>query len=99
MRTKIVALEKIPGLSLSQPGPEEEASPSKARAQARLLQTAIAQELTPRQRQCVELYYFRQLTMEETGRQLGIGKATVCRHLQKSRDRLARALSYANLTP
>lgn len=66
-------------------------------AALRLLRLAVRQELTPRQRQCVELYYFRGMTMEETGKALGIGKATVCRHLQKSKKRLGRALSYGGL--
>ena len=49
--------------------------------------------------ECVTLYYFQRLTMEEVGRQLGIGKATVCRHLQKSKKRLARVLAYVNWKP
>ena len=55
-------------------------------------------EAALRQRQCVELYFFQGMTMEEAGKALGIGKATVCRHLQKSKKRLGRALSYSKRT-
>lgn len=94
MRTRKIGLDQVPGLWLTQPGSEETGS-RLPRAQARLLHLAMEQELTPRQRQCVEMYFFNRLTMEEIGRQLGIGKATVCRHLQKSKRRLGRALGYA----
>ena len=94
MRTKILSLEQMQrtlGLGAA-PGPEGRQAREKA---ARLLHTAIRQELTPRQQECVQLYFFQRLTMEEIGRQLGIGKATVCRHLQKSKRRLGQVLSYA----
>ncbi len=94
MRTRKVALDKIPALMLAQPGPGEEEARS-PRVQPQLLRLAMEQELTPRQRECVELYFFRRLTMEEVGQELGIGKATVCRHLQKSKERLGKALRYA----
>ena len=77
------------GLPQDSPPPE---------AALRLLRLAVRQELTPRQRQCVELYFFQGMTMEEAGKALGIGKATVCRHLQKSKKRQGRALSYSKRT-
>lgn len=98
MRTRQIALDQVPGSLLAQPGPFEEENCS-CKPSAQLIRLAMEQELTPRQRQCVELYYFDRLTMEEIGRELGIGKATVCRHLQKSKKRLGRALGYAALKP
>ena len=99
MRAKRVALEQVSGLSLIQPGPGEGGTSPLAKVPKKLLQMAVAQELTPRQQECVTLYYFQRLTMEEIGRQLGIGKATVCRHLQNSKKRLARVLAYVNWKP
>ncbi len=61
------------------------------------LRLAIERELTARQRECVELYYYQGLTMEEVGKRLGIGKATVCRHLQKSQARLQRVAAYMQI--
>lgn len=96
MRTRKLSLEQMQRtLELdSVPGQDNRRALERA---SRLLKTAMEQELTPRQRECVQLYFFQQLTMEEVGRQLGIGKATVCRHLQKSKRRLGRVLSYAGV--
>ena len=55
---------------------------------------AMRRELTPRQRACVELYYFQGLTEERAAQELGVSKPTVCRHLQKARGRLEKALRY-----
>lgn len=78
-------------------GEEKEAGRKSTQWATEGLRVAIERELTPRQRECVELYYFQGLTMEAIGRQLGIGKATVCRHLQKGEARLQRALAYMQL--
>lgn len=61
----------------------------------RLVHRAMSSELTPRQRQCVELYYFGGMRQAQIARQLGIGKSSVCRHLQKGRVRLERVLRWA----
>lgn len=63
----------------------------------KLLRLAIERELTPRQRECVRLYFYDRLTEEEIGRSLGIGKSTVCRHLQKAKARLYSAMRYTEL--
>lgn len=95
MRTTFVPLDWIPGNQLMAPNP----SARRLAVPLPLLKRAIDQELTPRQRECVQLYFFRNLTMEQVGEELGIGKATVCRHLQKAKGRLSRALGYAALKP
>lgn len=97
MRTHKLSLEQMQRTFElgAAPGQDNRRALEKA---TRLLQTAMEQELTPRQRECVQLYYFQQLTMEEVGRQLGIGKATVCRHLQKSKRRLGHALTYSQIS-
>ena len=58
---------------------------------------AMGRELTSRQRQCVELCVLRGTTQQQAGRLLGVNKATVCRHLQKSQRRPAQAALYAPL--
>lgn len=60
-----------------------------------VLRTAIERELTGRQRECVRLYFFHGLTQEETAQALGISKPTVCRHLQRAKKRLGKAVYYA----
>ncbi|MBQ2668943.1 MAG: sigma-70 family RNA polymerase sigma factor [Clostridia bacterium] len=64
----------------------------------RILHIAIEKELTPRQRDCLLLYYRDQLTMQAIARELGLTKGTVCKHIQKATDRLKRAAKYARLS-
>lgn len=96
METKRIPWEKAQFFLTEGGGLPQDSPPPEAAL--RLLRLAVRQELTPRQRQCVDLYFFQGMTMEEAGKALGIGKATVCRHLQKSKKRLGRALSYSKRT-
>lgn len=58
---------------------------------------AIRAELTPRQKQMVELYYKRQLTMAMIAVQLGVNVSTVSRTLARGRRRLHRSLRFADI--
>ena len=60
----------------------------------RNLRKAREQELTPRQRQVLELYYDRNWTMEAIGRHLGVNRSTVSRTLARAKNRLYRCLRY-----
>ncbi|MEY8387851.1 sigma-70 family RNA polymerase sigma factor [Oscillospiraceae bacterium 38-13] len=61
----------------------------------RNLRRAREQELTPRQRQMMELYFEQGLTMPQIAARLGITTSTVSRTLRRARDRLRRCLRYA----
>lgn len=61
----------------------------------RVLAAAMKWDLTQRQRECVELYFFHRLTMNEIAQQLEVEPSTVCRHLKKAKLRLKRAFAYA----
>ena len=63
----------------------------------RKLRTACRQELTPRQREIVELYFFGggKTTMTRVARQLGIDRSTVSRTLKRAMRRLRNHLRYA----
>ena len=66
--------------------------------QARLLRNlhrAMEQELTPRQRQIVELYYEEGLPVTRIGALLDVTPSTVSRTLQRAKDRLRRYLEYS----
>ena len=66
--------------------------------QARLLRNlrrATEQELTPRQRQIVELYYEEGLPVTRIGDLLGVTPSTVSRTLRRAKDRLRRYLEYS----
>lgn len=59
------------------------------------LKVALRQELTDRQRECIEMYFMQRLTMEQIGRQLGIGKSTVYKHIETGKAHIRRVLAYA----
>ena len=61
----------------------------------RNLRRAREQELTPRQRQMVELYYDRGMNIPQIAGELGLNPSTVSRTLRRARNRLYRCLRYA----
>ena len=60
----------------------------------RNLLRAMQEELTPRQRQVIALYYGQKLTMQEIGERIGVDRSTVCRTLHRGEQRLYRCLRY-----
>lgn len=61
----------------------------------RNLRRAMTEELSPRQQEILELYYFRDLTVSEIARRLGVNKSTVSRSVRRSCRRLRRFLQYS----
>ena len=61
----------------------------------RNLRQARERELTPRQRQVLDLYYDRGMTIPRIAEELGLNRSTVSRTLRRARDRLFRYLRYA----
>ena len=61
----------------------------------RNLRRAREQELTPRQREILALYYDRGLKMPQIARKLGINRSTVSRTVKRAKERLYRCLRYA----
>ena len=60
----------------------------------RNLRRAREQELTPRQRQMLELHYDQRLSVTEIAKELGLHPSTVSRTLERARERLRRYLRY-----
>ena len=60
----------------------------------RNLRRAREQELTPRQRQMLELHYDQRLSVTEIAKELGLHPSTVSRTLGRARERLRRYLRY-----
>ena len=83
---------------LTSPISQEAANRGRRQVALRLLRTDMDRELTPRQRQCVELCVLRGLSQVEVGRMLGLNKSTVCRHLKKAKQVLRRAADYGAMT-
>lgn len=61
----------------------------------RNLRQARERELTPRQRQLLELHYDQGLSVCAIARQLGVCPSTVSRTLRRAQERLRRCLRYA----
>ena len=61
----------------------------------RSLRRAREQELTPRQRQTLELYFDQGMTIPQIAGALGVNPSTVSRTLRRAKDRLYRCLRYA----
>jgi len=61
----------------------------------RSLRQAREQELTPRQRQMLELYYDQGMNIPQIAGELGLNRSTVSRTLRRARERLYRCLRYA----
>ena len=61
----------------------------------RNLRMARQRELTPRQQEILSLYYDDRLTISQIARRLGVNTSTVCRTLERARERLRRSLRYS----
>lgn len=60
----------------------------------KILVKAIDGELTERQRQCIVMYYGKNMGVTEISRQLGIYPSTVSRHIKKGKNRLKTIIGY-----
>ena len=61
----------------------------------RNLRRAREQELTPCQRQVLELHYDQNMSVTQIARHLGVNTSTVSRTLRRAQERLRRCLQYA----
>lgn len=55
---------------------------------------ALQEDITPRQRQALMMYYTEGLNMREIGAQLGVDKSTISRTIKRGERRLQRCLRY-----
>lgn len=55
---------------------------------------ALREEVTPRQREILGLYYGKKLTMQEIADELGVDRSTISRTIRRGEDRLRRCLRY-----
>lgn len=60
----------------------------------RNLLRALREDVTPRQREMLLLYYGKQLNMRQIGTRLGVDKSTVSRTIKRGERRLQRCLRY-----
>lgn len=55
---------------------------------------ALQEDVTPRQRECMLLYYEKRLNMRQIAEMMGIDKSTVSRNIKRGESRLRRCLRY-----
>ena len=75
MRTQVVSFDVLRGKHTSALG-ENAANRSQRERMVQVLTAAMGQELTPRQKQCMELCVLRGMSQVEAGRLLGLNKST-----------------------
>jgi len=73
---------------------EENTNDKTIRALKRNLMLALRQDITPRQREMMLLYYGEGLNMREIGARLGVDRSTVSRTLKRGEATLRRCLRY-----
>ncbi len=61
----------------------------------RNLPKVIKSELTPRQRQMVEMYYFQRKNIPAIAKELGVNRSTVSRTLHRGMARIQKYLKYS----
>jgi RNA polymerase sigma factor (sigma-70 family) len=59
---------------------------------AATLKAIIREELTGRQRACLEMRYLKGMKVCDIAAKLGILPPTVCKHLKKARARIAKVM-------
>lgn len=64
----------------------------------KILSKIVIGELTERQRECIILRYYKNLTVTQIACELGVGKSTVSRHISKAKSRLHKILKYYLIT-
>lgn len=60
----------------------------------KILIRAISSELTARQRDCLMLYYIKNMKMREIARTLSLSPSTVTRHIKAAKEKLRRIAQY-----
>lgn len=60
----------------------------------KILSKIIIGELTERQRECIVMKYYKNLTVTQIACDLGVGKSTISRHISKAKKRLHKVLKY-----
>ena len=97
MAVKLFSYDMLQNTLGQEDGTEESTNLGNLQVAKAVLRSAISQELTQRQLECVQLYFYEGLTEAAIGKRLGVSKSTVCRHLQKAKRRLGRAVSYGEV--
>lgn len=86
--------EELGGMRLFEADQQDATLDEKRQRLIRALRKMIRQELTPRQKEMVERYYFEKKKIREIAEEFGVNKSTVSRGLKAARARIERCLQY-----
>lgn len=86
----VTALDAMEGFQVADDGPSLEDSVELQ--QARQLVAEAVQKLPEQERTLLELYYYREMSLEEVGKQLGLSKSWTSRLHSRAIDKLGRLL-------
>ncbi len=59
------------------------------------LKTVMDSELSDRQREVVDMFYFKRMNVTEISKEMGLNKSTVSRHLNRAVQKLSLAMKYS----
>ena len=80
------------GAYLEEEAEGESLEDAAARAEVSNALLRVINDLPPRQRQCVELYYFEEMTQEQIAERLGVDRRTVRTHIDRAEDGMRESL-------
>lgn len=72
---------------------EPRTDPTQSRLRQNLIR-CIREEITPRQREVLLMYYMQGLTQKQIAQTLGVDRSTVSRTIKRGEERLKRCLRY-----
>ncbi len=63
----------------------------------KIISTIICEELTEKQKLCIELYFNKNLKMSQIAKELGVTKGTVSKHISKAKKCIEKHLKYSDI--
>ena len=88
--SRLVRLEDLARVGIDLPA-QQPADRTQALSNRRALVAFCVEHcLSPRQKKIMQLYLYRQYTMQEIAQALHVNKSTICRHIARSKERIAQ---------
>ncbi len=94
MRNVVLFGDNLQKLSTSHVNASAETNKRELTVMKALLRNGIKNTLTDRQRECLLLYYFKEMNLNEIADHLGISPSTVSRHIKAARKNLSKLNAY-----
>lgn len=95
MRTKILSFDEMKEFIGQSDHKEDSNNKDEIKRAIKVMRAAMQNELTDRQRECMELYFFSGVKEVEIAEMLGVNKSTVSRHISRGKNRLKKYIAYS----